>query len=70
MVNKVPKTIKVWYLFFYVNIGKRADVKRKTGMWEAEGKEVVYVFPSGRRRVIVAEETGIVCISVLGNGQG
>lgn len=22
MVNRVPKTIKVWYLFFYVNMNK------------------------------------------------
>lgn len=32
MVNKVPKTIKVWYLFFYVNRGKSQDAtvaKRK-----------------------------------------
>lgn len=33
MVNKVPKTIKVWYLFFYVNNtnDKKRELKGQAG---------------------------------------
>lgn len=54
MVNKVPKTIKVWYLFFYVNIAKM-------GACREEEEEVVYVGISVREeREIVAEEMFVI----------
>lgn len=56
MVNKVPKTIKVWYLFFYVNIAKMGACRE-----EDEEEEVVYVGISVREeREIVAEEMFVI----------
>lgn len=56
MVNKVPKTIKVWYLFFYVNIAKMGACRE-----EDEEEEVVYVGISVREeRSIVAEEMFVI----------
>lgn len=63
MVNKVPKTIKVWYLFFYVNIAKMGACRE-----EDEEEEVVYVGISVRGREIDRCSGGNVCNCVISAG--